>query len=130
MELYFATGNEGKVEDAREILEQPVEQVEVEVVEPCLDSIEEIARAKVEQAVEKSQLHGAHLMADDSGLFVDDLDGFPGRNTSFFDRKVGKEALLDLVEEGADAEFRAAVALRDPETGEVEVFTGKVEGEL
>ncbi|MFB6374781.1 MAG: non-canonical purine NTP pyrophosphatase, partial [Bradymonadaceae bacterium] len=28
------------------------------------------------------------------------------------------------------ARFRAAVALHDPETGDIEVFTGEVEGEL
>ncbi len=69
------------------------------------------------------------LIADDSGLFVDELNGFPGPLSSPFDSMVGKERLLDLVDLGADAEFRAAIALHIPD-GENQVFTGKVEGQI
>ncbi|MFB6158644.1 MAG: non-canonical purine NTP pyrophosphatase, partial [Candidatus Nanohalobium sp.] len=86
--------------------------------------------SKVEQAVEKSDIEDdAFLIADDSGLFIEELNGFPGPQTSFFDRKVGKEKILDLVDEGAKAEFRAAIALHVPD-GENEVFVGSAEGEI
>lgn len=133
MELYFATSNSGKVEDAQEILDDAnvtVKQVQVEMVEPCLDDLEKIAAAKVEQAVENSQLLGSYIMADDSGLFVDALNGFPGANTAFFDRKVGKEKLLRLLDDDSSSSFRAAIGLYDPETGSIETFTGEVTGEL
>ncbi|MDY6773688.1 MAG: non-canonical purine NTP pyrophosphatase, partial [Candidatus Nanohaloarchaea archaeon] len=114
MQLYFATGNAGKVDDAKAILDDvdaEVEQVDVEVREPQDAAIDDIARIKVEQALEQSQLFGSYLMADDSGLFVEELDGFPGVLSSPFDSQVGKENLLELVKEGASAEFRAAVAV-------------------
>lgn len=133
MELYFATSNAGKVEDAQEILHDvdvTMKQLEVEMVEPCIDSLEKIAAAKVEQAVENSQLLGSFIMADDSGLFVDELDGFPGINTAFFDDKVGRENLLKLAEPGSAASFRAAIAVFDPKTGDIETFTGRVDGTL
>lgn len=69
-------------------------------------------------------------MADDSGLFIDSLNGFPGPQTHFFDRKVGKENILKLVDDDASAEFRSAVALYNPQTDEIKVFTGKASGEL
>ncbi len=133
MELYFATSNSGKVADAQAILGDTgvtVKQLDVAMVEPCLNDIEPIAIAKVEQAVENSQLLGSYVIADDSGLFVDELNGFPGANTAFFDRKVGKEKLLNLVEPGATAAFQAAMALYDPNTGDITTFTGRVDGKL
>ncbi|MDY6768961.1 MAG: non-canonical purine NTP pyrophosphatase [Candidatus Nanohaloarchaea archaeon] len=133
MQLYFATGNTGKVDDAQEILadvDVDVEQMEVDVMEPQDAALEDVARFKVEQALEDTQLFGSYLMADDSGLFVPELDGFPGILSSPFDAQVGKEKLLDLVDVGTAAAFRAAIALHDPETGTVEVFTGEVEGTL
>ena len=132
MRIYFATGNSGKVEHAQNILSDcRVEQLDVETVEPSVDSIEDIALSKIEQAVDKSDLEDddVFLIADDSGLFVEELNGFPGPQTSFFDSKVGKEGLLDLVDEGAEAEFRAAIALYVP-NGENKVFTGSAEGEI
>ncbi|MFB6174516.1 MAG: non-canonical purine NTP pyrophosphatase, partial [Candidatus Nanohalobium sp.] len=100
--IFFATGNKGKIEHASNVLgdEFKVKQVDVETVEPSIDSIEEIAEAKVEQAREKADIpEEGLLIADDSGLFVDSLNGFPGAQTSFFDRKVGKNNLLKLIED-------------------------------
>lgn len=84
--------------------------------------------SKSEQAVEETDVEeDAFLIADDSGLFIEELNGFPGPQTRLFDRKVGKERILDLVDEGAEAEFRAAIALYRPKA-ENNVFTGKAEG--
>lgn len=131
MKIYFATGNRGKVEHANEILGDgfEVEQLDIETMEPST-GIERIARSKAEQAREHVELdEDEFLIADDSGLFIGSLNGFPGPQTSFFDEKVGKEKILKLVEEDNSAEFRAAVALALPD-GEIEVFTGEARGEL
>ncbi|MFB6265962.1 MAG: non-canonical purine NTP pyrophosphatase, partial [Candidatus Nanohaloarchaea archaeon] len=131
MELHFATGNMGKVEDAESILpDVEVRQLEVEMLELQDACLESVAKFKLEQALEQSQLFGSHVIADDSGLFIDALDGFPGILSSPFDEKLGKEQLLDLVDEGAEAEFRAAVALHDPQGQEVHVFNGSCRGNL
>lgn len=133
MEIYFATSNSGKVDDAQEILgdtDITVKQLDVEMVEPCLETLAQIATAKVEQAVEHSQLFGSYVMADDSGLFVESLNGFPGPHTAFFDRTAGKEKLLNLLGDNRAAAFQAAIALYDPDTGDVETFTGRVEGTI
>ncbi len=131
--LYFATGNSGKVEHARNILPDnfEVKQLDIETVEPSIDSIEEIAESKVEQALEKSDIEDdAFLIADDSGLFIDSLNGFPGPQTAFFDRKVGKENIMKLLDDDTKAEFRAAIALYLPERDDIRVFTGKARGEI
>jgi len=131
MKIYFATGNKGKVKHASKILgdDFKVKRVEVDVTEPSIDSIEEIAEAKVRQAREKADIPDEGLLiADDSGLFVDSLNGFPGPQTSFFDEKVGKEKLLNLIENDNSASFRAAVAI---DLGnDTKVFTGEASGQI
>ncbi|MFQ3308160.1 MAG: XTP/dITP diphosphohydrolase [Candidatus Nanohaloarchaea archaeon] len=132
MKIYFATGNSGKAKHASEILgdQFEVEQLDIETIELSVDSIETIAENKVMQAIEKSDKEDEFIIADDSGLFIEDLNGFPGPQTHFFDRKVGKDKILNLVDEGAKAEFRAAIALYNPQSDETEVFTGKAKGEI
>lgn len=131
MTIYFATGNSGKVKHAQNILpDQEMRQLDIETVEPSVDSIEQIALSKVEQAKEELALSEDDiLIADDSGLFIEELNGFPGPQTHFFDRKVGKEKILDLVSPGSNAEFRAAIAVYRPD-GENKVFTGKAKGTI
>ncbi len=131
MHLRFATGNAGKVDDVRSILPGrfTVEQVDVDAVEPQDAALADIATTKVEQAL--GRVGGdTLLMADDSGLFVDALGGFPGILSSPFDEKVGKEKLLRLLDDDRSARFRAAIALHDPDTGDIHTFTGEVAGEL
>ncbi|WEL19201.1 non-canonical purine NTP pyrophosphatase [Candidatus Nanohalococcus occultus] len=129
MKIYFATGNSGKVNHADNVLDCEVEQLDIETVEPSIDSIEDIALSKLEQAAKKTDIEDAFLIADDSGLFIDELNGFPGPQTAFFDRKVGKNRILDLVEPGARAEFRAAIGLFIPD-GDNKVFSGKISGQV
>lgn len=129
-ELIFATGNEGKVRSAQKILDKfQVKQSDIDTVEPSIDSIGDIALSKVEQASDKLNNSKKLLIADDSGLFVNELNGFPGPQTHYFDKKVGKNKLLKLVEEDAEASFKAAIAFHLPER-ENKVFKGEVKGNI
>lgn len=132
MKLYFVTGNSGKVNHVENILPEnfQVKQLDVETMEPS-ENIEEIAKAKIRQAEQKTDLEeDAFLIADDSGLFVDALNGFPGPQTSFFDEKVGRENILKLLDgKATTAEFRAAIALKIPEN-QVKTFIGSEKGKL
>lgn len=134
MELRFATGNTGKVREVREILADlalSVEQLDVDVLEPQEVALQEIARHKVEQAVEHTG-GDAFVMADDSGLFVEALDGFPGILSSQFDATVGHARLLRLLDDGdaRDASFRVVIALYDPADQDIHTFRGRCDGEL
>jgi XTP/dITP diphosphohydrolase len=132
MKIKFATGNSEKVEHAQNILSnQKVRQLEIETKEPQSESIQEIAKAKIKQAKEKAEIEeDAYLIADDSGLFIPALNGFPGPQTGFFDKTVGRENILKLLEnKNKKAEFKAAIALHTSK-GQNKVFTGKAEGKI
>jgi len=128
--ILFATGNSGKLEEARQMLPgADIRRLGVETVEPQEGSLSEISKYKVRTAAENAEVDSGFVMADDPGLFVDELNGFPGPLSHPFEEKVGKEELLKLVEDRS-ASLRCSIALLDCEDREVEVFTGSQNGRL
>ena len=54
MKVWFLTGNEGKVREAKKIFNQynfQLEQMNLDYIEPQVDSIEEVAKEKMKQAI-------------------------------------------------------------------------------
>ncbi len=125
MTIWFLTGNEGKVTEARDHFAKhniPVRQLEFEAVEPQAESLEEVALAKIEQAIPKLPNPNDMILVEDAGLFIDALDGFPGVYSSYALETIGCHGILrlmshleseDLVQDGRlrKAEFRAVSIL-------------------
>lgn len=126
MTLLFVTGNPGKAREADEILGD-VERVEYDYAEVQSDRLEEIASRGVEECYDEFQ---QPVFVDDSGLFVDALEGFPGPYSSYVYRTLGNEGLLKTMEDVDDrgAEFRCAVAYTDGSS--VESYTGVSRGRI
>lgn len=131
MLVRFVTGNEGKAREAREYLEgiTAVNQVEYDYTEVQSDSLSEIAARGAREAYE--ELGGTEpVVVDDTGLFVDALEGFPGPYSAYVEDTVGVERLWNLVseEENRRAQFRTVVAFADGER--TETFEGSVRGTI
>ena len=127
MRILFATGNPHKVVEAVKMLSPLGHSVEPllvdgetpDFVEPQAEGLEAVAFAKIEQArmmMQGTELEGSAIMVEDSGLFIDSLDGFPGAYSSFVEGTVGLDGILRLLEDAGDrgAEYRA-VAIVDSE---------------
>ena len=122
--ILFATGNKHKVSEASEILQHlgyEVEQLLIggevpEIIEPQAEGIEEVAISKIKQARELligSGREDSIIMAEDSGIFIDSLGGFPGPYSSYVESTIGLPGVLRLMrpESMRGAEFRAAAAV-------------------
>ena len=124
--LLFLTGNQGKLKEARDYLtpfgwdvQQFLIRGEVpQVSEPQAASLEEVARAKMQQAVALLFAEGieAAIMIEDAGLFIDAFPGFPGVYSAHVLRSIGCEGILRLMEEDRGAEFEAVAMLWDGES--------------
>lgn len=138
--LVLATGNPDKAREIRPFFENlDVEIVSVgEIietwdVEETGSTLRENARLKAQAAVRAT---GLPAVADDTGLFVDALDGAPGVHSS---RYAGEDAtyrdnvtrLLESLSEVDDrsARFRTVAVLLHPDRTE-RVFEGVLEGEI
>ena len=112
-EFFFATGNDHKIEEARAALTQygiEVTKLEefrkVEIQHPDLGEIASSALAVIVSQTDKP------VLVEDSGLFIHQLNGFPGPYSSFVFETLGFEGILKLLEDAKSrkAEFRSAVA--------------------
>jgi len=68
---------------------------------------------------------------EDTGLFIDALNGFPGALAAYVHKSIGLQGILKLLEgvENRKAHFDAAVAYGAP-PGRIWVFTGRVYGRI
>lgn len=144
MRLIIATGNKDKVREIDEILEgtgfKAISMKEAgydpEIIEDA-DSFRGNAMIKA-QAVHAVCESDDYVMADDSGLCIDALDGAPGiyssrfcgENSTYEDkfRKIF-EMLKDVPEERRTAHFTCAIAVIRPD-GSSFTVEEKVEGVL
>jgi XTP/dITP diphosphohydrolase len=129
MTIRFVTSNEGKVEEAREYLTEPVEQVDYDYTEIQSDDLAEIAVAGAKEAYEETGGDDP-VVVDDSGLFVESLGGFPGPYSAYVEHTVGVERVWKLAkqEENRRAKFRGVIAYYDGERAET--FAGAVPGRI
>ncbi len=129
MKLLFATGNEHKVREAREILGPgvEVEQLKIDYPELQADDLETVAREGAQWVFDEV---GKHVFVEDSGLFVDALNGFPGPYSAYVYGTLENEGILKLLEGVRErgASFRSVVAYCDG--AEVSVHVGEVRGTI
>lgn len=127
--ITVVTGNPNKAAEVAAFFAgvAEVSHVSFDCVEPQADTVEEIARAKAEQAYAAL---GVPLIVDDTGLFIDALGGFPGPYAAYVQDTIGNSGVLRLMEGAAlrRAHFVTAVAYADG-CG-VRVFSGRVDGEI
>ncbi|MEW6748502.1 MAG: RdgB/HAM1 family non-canonical purine NTP pyrophosphatase [Candidatus Micrarchaeota archaeon] len=130
MELLFATSNAHKFEEASAMLLArgiKLRRLPFEHREIRSDSLEEIAREAVDAAFRKC---GKPVFVEDTGLFVEALDGFPGTYSGWALKKIGYQGLLKLLS-GVDersAYFEACIAYHDGNG--VSVFRGRCDGAI
>lgn len=135
MEVFFATSNRHKFAEAEKVLagllgkREAIRHFPFEHNELRSDCLEDIAREAVEEAHRRCN---RPVFVEDSGFFIDALDGFPGTYSAWVQRKIGNEGILRLMQGAAAknrrARFEACIAFHDGES--VQTFTGKCAGEV
>jgi len=110
----FVTTNPGKVAEAREYLDDPVEQLDFDYPERQAEDIATVAAHGARAAYRHA---GEPVIVDDSGLTIDALGGFPGPYSSYVEDKLGIERVWELAREESDrsAAFRGVIAYCDGE---------------
>lgn len=127
-EILVVTSNKSKGEEALEILRKlgvRARLVLMKKVEIQSESLEEIALHAARTAYINLR---KPLVVDDSGLFIEALNGFPGPYSSYVYSKIGLRGILKLMENIDDrrACFKTALALILPPLEKV--YTGTVCG--
>ncbi|WP_323190971.1 XTP/dITP diphosphatase [Halostella sp. PRR32] len=126
--IRFVTGNEGKVHEAREYLDESVEQVDYDYTE-IQGELKDIALYGSRETFAETP-GDEPVLVDDTGLFVEALSGFPGPYSAFVEDTLGIERVWEIAqrEENRRATFRTVLAYYDGETAET--FEGSVRGRI
>lgn len=130
MKILFATSNKHKVEEAAAILSK--EGIELEHFpfthrEIRSDSIEEVAIEAAEAAYNKSK---KPIFVEDTGLFIESLNGFPGTYSACAMKKISNKGVLKLMkgEKNRAAKFMTAIAYHDGK--KIHTFIGVCDGNI
>ena len=120
MKVLFLTSNKNKVIEANQTLSElgyEIEQFLInglapKIIEPQSSEIEIVSEFKIQQALELisgTNFENHALLVEDSGLFIESLDDFPGVYSSYFFSTVGNQGILKLLENESNrnAEYRA-----------------------
>jgi XTP/dITP diphosphohydrolase len=131
MAVIFVTSNLHKFREASEIAARhriEIEHRNMPYLEIQSDRLDDIVKVGVQQAC---ALLKAPCFAEDAGLFIRALGGFPGPYSNFVFRTLGNKGILKLMAGEVDrrAEFRSAVGYCEP-GGRPEIFSGVVEGTI
>nr|AIF21527.1 RdgB/HAM1 family non-canonical purine NTP pyrophosphatase (rdgB) [uncultured marine group II/III euryarchaeote SAT1000_05_B02] len=86
--------------------------------EPKELGLEAVAAAKIEQALELihgTEFEGSAIMVEDSGIFLDAFENWPGAASSDVEREIGLEGLLEMMADNRHrgAEYRAVAIVSD-----------------
>lgn len=135
MELIFASHNENKVSEIRAMLPGFVELKSLNdigyhtEIEETGTTLEENSKIKAETIY---KLTGKNVFADDTGLFVDALDGAPGVFSSrYAGTGVSEDNIIKLLKElkgkeNRDAHFKTVICLIN--NGKTHFLEGRVDG--
>jgi XTP/dITP diphosphohydrolase len=129
--VWFLTENDNKYREASSILApsglriQRLDRPKIELQDP---RPENIARFALISALKD---HRKPILVEDSGLFIEALDGFPGPYSSFVFDTIGLEGVLDVLRRYRirKAYFQSTVAFGSPSV-KPRLFTGKVRGSI
>lgn len=138
--IVFASGNQDKVREVREMLEPigykvlSLKDLHLEVTHPeDAETFEGNSRIKAEDIASKCDYP---VLSDDSGLSIDVLDGFPGVHSARFmeghDYHEKNEAILEMLKDKQNrkASYFTVITYIDKSKNIEKVFPGENAGEI
>ena len=129
-EILLVTSNENKYKEMSEIAKDyGIKLTWLNLPKPEIqaDTLEEIVRYA---AITLFQLIRKPLIVEDSGLFINALNGFPGPYTNYVRRKIGLEGVLKLLEGVSDRSAYFKTVLCYVDERETLLFEGIVTGRI
>jgi len=125
--IYFVTGNENKLREVEEILGVKLQRLDIDIDEIQEIELDRIIRHKARAAYEKVK---QPVLVEDTGIFIEALNGFPGALIKWILKAVGNEGICRLLkdEKNRGVTARTYFCLYNGKT--YRIFTGQIKGKL
>lgn len=125
--LYFITGNEHKFKEVKEML-PTVEQLDIDLPEIQDLDPQEIIKEKL---LEAKKHHNGMFIVEDTGLYINSMNGFPGPLVKWVLKAVDRIGLARIANTFGNGEATAKTVIGFiDENDEVFYFEGTVEGKI
>jgi len=125
--LYLITSNQGKVREFKRFLPN-IEHLAIDL--PEVQSLDPKVVIADKLAVARQKYDGAFIV-EDTSLYLDGLNGFPGPLIKWLTQAVGNEGVYKLTQKINDsgAVAKTVIGYADPK-GEVHYFEGELRGTI
>lgn len=126
--IVFITGNEHKLREAKQILG-------VDIISQRLD-LKEIQDVDLENVIKEKLVNGYEqlnksVMVEDTGLFLNALQGFPGALIKMLITRIGREGIVRILKDFDDKTAVAKCAVGFTNDGkDIQIFVGSIEGTI
>jgi len=124
MEIYFATSNPYKFEEAVAILGFPLKQAKLDICEIQSIDVKMVAEDKVKKAYE---ILKKPVITEDTGLYIKGWGGFPGTFITWVVSTMGIDEFCKITK-GKEVTALACVAYHNG--SEVATFCGRITGKI
>lgn len=129
--IFYATTNTGKFDEIKRYLEAHEPTIEVKQFDKDLPEIQTSDQEAI--AIDKAEQAWKHLkqpvLVDDSGIFYDHYNNFPGTLSKFVFYGIGFEGLLKLAEIDNRATKKLCMVYKDRDEGHY-IFEGSCKGTI
>lgn len=127
MQITFVTSNQGKYEEAKQIIpelvQKDIELIEIQEIDP-----KKIITHKLEEA--KKQLSGV-LIVEDTSLYINDFNGLPGPLIKWFMKSIGNEGLFKISTSMGNTKATAKIIIGlSKSNSDIEFFEGSIDGNI
>lgn len=129
MEMFLVSSNKGKLREFEQILnEENLSEIEIKNIELELEEIqaveiEEVIKPKAKKAFQKIN---KPVIVEDTGLFIEELNGLPGALTKLFLERIGNEGICNLITNNRKAMAKTIITYFDGK--DYNFFEGKISG--
>lgn len=130
-QVYFLTSNRSKYREAAAVASSAglrLQMLPAKKIEIQSGSLQTIASYAAQEAANRL---GVPVVAEDAGLFVEELQGFPGPYSSYVYERLGTKGILTLMRDISrrGAKFHSVAAFCRPH-GNPKCFAGSVAGTI
>ena len=125
-EIYFLTGNESKLNEARkfipEIKSLKLDLQEIQSIDPY-----KIIKFKLEEA---KKFHNGNFIVEDTSLIINCLNGLPGPLIRWFEETIGLNGIVKIINSYNDNKAVAKCTIGLNFNGKTEFFEGIINGKI
>lgn len=125
--ILVATGNKGKVQEFSDILQIPLEFIDIDIDEVQSMNLAYVSKRKTEEAF---KILKKPVITDDVGVFIEVWNNFPGPFVKYANQIMGLKKILELLknEKNRNVIVKSAVSYHDGK--KIHTFIGEVKGTL